>query len=558
MPQKSPPTRSARQQPGLACEECRKRKARCDRAKPQCGSCMMTGRVCIVNHNRPRRGPKKGQIESLYSRLEVLEDQVVEQLDHTSPGDVGPQNDAQLARDVPQSFSSDIDERQQSPYLLSSSSSAASENVAPPPRPFTAQNFRASYPPGNGSRLDLVQADLDQLYFDRVHSIAPFLHQRRFFSRDGTEPPSLARTCLRSAMRTVAAAMSAQFRRLADSMYTETGRLLHELDTIEVSPPLEQIQALLLLAHYELLRMEESRAMVTAGRCFRLIQLSRLHDTDAYNGGFSSSNMLDFATAEEKRRTFWVAYCFDRFLSSRHEWPLTLQEEAIRTRLPVPENTFQSCQPPELPMDFLHEAIATSGQRALPPFAESIVLATLYGRAMNLRRSALLLNTSQEIRQFWDRHKSLSNVIEKRAHLWSWSSLSPAGLVDPVVAFTHVLGKVALIYIGEVAEIARAQISHDMVDVDADTDTRMSIQAAVDFVQLTRSMGPTNCFKAHPFLPNAISRAAVFLSTHTISEGGAGQRFGEVEELRQILRDLQVVNNLAKQVLRELGGELPV
>lgn len=137
-------------------------------------------------------------------------------------------------------------------------------------------------------------------------------------------------------MRTVAAALSAQFRRLADALYVEASRLLRELDAVERVPPLEQIQALLLLAHYELLRMEESRAMVTAGRCFRLVQLSRLHDTDAYTTELSGSSLPNFASAEERRRTFWVAYCFDRFLSSRHHWPLTLQEEAVFAPLCLP------------------------------------------------------------------------------------------------------------------------------------------------------------------------------------------------------------------------------
>jgi hypothetical protein len=110
----------------------------------------------------------------------------------------------------------------------------------------------------------------------------------------------------------------------------ETSRVVQELDTIERTPLLEQIQAVLLLAHYELLRMEESRAMATVGRCFRLIQLARLQDTDPSTDAGSGG---DFVKEEETRRTFWVAYCFDRFLSSRHDWPLTLQEEAVQSLL---------------------------------------------------------------------------------------------------------------------------------------------------------------------------------------------------------------------------------
>lgn len=50
----------SRQLPGLACEECRKRKLRCDRQRPQCRLCNELGIVCELNLARPPRGPKKG------------------------------------------------------------------------------------------------------------------------------------------------------------------------------------------------------------------------------------------------------------------------------------------------------------------------------------------------------------------------------------------------------------------------------------------------------------------------------------------------------------------
>lgn len=62
-------TSSIRQRPGLACEECRRRKARCDRVRPLCGGCAENGTLCLVNENRPQRGPKKGQLQALRSRV---------------------------------------------------------------------------------------------------------------------------------------------------------------------------------------------------------------------------------------------------------------------------------------------------------------------------------------------------------------------------------------------------------------------------------------------------------------------------------------------------------
>lgn len=71
-----------------------------------------------------------------------------------------------------------------------------------------------------------------------------------------------------------------------------------------------------------------------------MVQLSRLYDVDTphsspvdFTGGSPDSALVSdesFAEAEEKRRAFWLAFAFDRFLSTRNEWPLTLHEEMVR------------------------------------------------------------------------------------------------------------------------------------------------------------------------------------------------------------------------------------
>lgn len=63
------PTRRGRQQPGFACEECRRRKARCDRVRPKCGFCTENELQCVFVDKRQQRGPIKGQITSMQSQL---------------------------------------------------------------------------------------------------------------------------------------------------------------------------------------------------------------------------------------------------------------------------------------------------------------------------------------------------------------------------------------------------------------------------------------------------------------------------------------------------------
>ena len=125
--------------------------------------------------------------------------------------------------------------------------------------------------------IDIMRADLDQVFFDRVHPVLPIIYYRRYFSWADKEHPGATQLCLRSAMRAMAAAMSAPGRRFCDQLYTETCDLLqaHNIDS-KADISVEYVQAWLLLAHYELLR----------GRVSGHVDCRPLPPTCAYGASF--------------------------------------------------------------------------------------------------------------------------------------------------------------------------------------------------------------------------------------------------------------------------------
>ena len=178
----------------------------------------------------------------------------------------------------------------------------------------------------------------NQLYFDRVHDFAPILHQQRYFSWARQSTKIKARTCLQHAMWMLAASLSAQYQHIRDPLYRSTRELLEGLDLTDdkmESVEIEQAQAWVLLAIYEFMRTSYRRAWMSAGRAFRLVQLMRLYELDAPNTVDrrpSITSLRDeeaWTATEEKRRTFWMAYCLDRFISIRNVWPLTLNEQVV-------------------------------------------------------------------------------------------------------------------------------------------------------------------------------------------------------------------------------------
>ena len=175
----------------------------------------------------------------------------------------------------------------------------------------------------------------DELYFDRVHPIIPILQKYRYFTWAKHTTGNKHRKCLQYAMWTMAMALSTQFDSMREKIYIETRQMLESLDLQENSmrdAHIEHAQAWILITCYEFLRTKYRRGWISAGRVFRLIQLLRLHEVGNppnCTAQFNAAPSEDWVTAEEARRTFWVAYCLDRFVSIRNGWPLTLNEEMV-------------------------------------------------------------------------------------------------------------------------------------------------------------------------------------------------------------------------------------
>ncbi|KAJ1978330.1 hypothetical protein H4R35_001949 [Dimargaris xerosporica] len=69
----SAPSQAKRQRINKACDVCRRRKVKCDGQQPQCGGCLATGQTCAYSFVPKKRGPPKGYIDVIESRLRRIE-----------------------------------------------------------------------------------------------------------------------------------------------------------------------------------------------------------------------------------------------------------------------------------------------------------------------------------------------------------------------------------------------------------------------------------------------------------------------------------------------------
>lgn len=90
-------------------------------------------------------------------------------------------------------------------------------------------------------------------------------------------------------------------------------------------------QTWIMIAEYEFKLMYFPRAWLSTGRAVRLVQMMGLHRLDG--SGLDVKQCLqppkDWIEREERRRTFWMAFCVDRYASIGTGWPMTIEEKDV-------------------------------------------------------------------------------------------------------------------------------------------------------------------------------------------------------------------------------------
>ena len=144
----------------------------------------------------------------------------------------------------------------------------------------------------------------------------------------------------------------------------------------------------------------------------------------------------DWTEKEERRRTFWMAFCEDRYASIGTGWPMTVDERDISTILPCSEEAFNMSRPENsIP---LNEAMCPSGIGQLTSFAGIVLMACLFGRNLtHLHRPDGDDKDNDLNGEFWKRHRNLDNVLlNTQLGLPSHLKL-PEGIANPNVVFTN-------------------------------------------------------------------------------------------------------------------------
>ncbi|KAK9390863.1 fungal-specific transcription factor domain-containing protein [Lipomyces mesembrius] len=352
----------------IACVICRKRKLRCDGARPACGTCARLQHNCVYEETRRKSGPKRGYVKMLEERLAHVEGLL-------KPNGASPQ--------VP-SVRTPITTISSGPadlsYLPQSISTSPSQNplTGAPQTPLSAQQSLLPNEFGAinlGDDIDLsamntlgatenifelialgmdeplppqsMMNELHTIYFERNHEFIPMIHKPRYFASLNYPPHLQPPLYLRYAVWTVAASMSPKYRQYAGVFYTRTRKYLEQVQMRGHGENVTAIaftQAWILVSLYEYKLMFFPRAWLSAGTACRSAIMLQANIMDGNTTGVKHCHAppSDWIETEEWRRTFWCAFCADRYASVGTGWPLIIDEIDIATNLPSSDTAFDN------------------------------------------------------------------------------------------------------------------------------------------------------------------------------------------------------------------------
>ncbi|KAL8736190.1 MAG: hypothetical protein Q9166_000345 [cf. Caloplaca sp. 2 TL-2023] len=451
----------------VACAICRKRKLKCDGGRPKCGTCARLGHNCAYDEVRRKSGPKRGYVKELEARLAQVETQLKTKTKEAKPPTPSESSQSQDRY----TYTSPSDNAFASVF----GSGDPMHDVMGIPGP--ANDFFNNMGQSNGGSAvpdilpdlqDLNQAsafddgmtwemiglgleeplptqeaidELHEIYFTQVHPSMPMLHPYRYRASMGLAPHMRPPVSLRYAMWCLAAKLSDKYHSHQEVFYRRA-RKYAELDEMKglgeafVSVP--HCQTWILICSYEFQMMFFPRAWSSVGRAVRLAMMMGLNRLDG--PGLDVKQVLqpprDWTETEERRRTFWMGYCVDRYASMGTGWPMAVDERDIRSNLPANEENYeQSIEQSTVP---LTGSISSEGASKLSPFAGTVFMAHIFGRNLtHLHRPTQDEDDHDLQGEFWKRHRSLDNTLLHTSMSLPPHLRLPAGIRDVNIVFIN-------------------------------------------------------------------------------------------------------------------------
>ncbi|KAI4641592.1 hypothetical protein J4E93_007689 [Alternaria ventricosa] len=551
----------------IACVLCRKRKLRCDGTRPTCSTCKRLNHDCAYDEVRKKSGPKRGYVKLLEQRLQQVETLLKTQ-DSTDSSKDTPRQDAAsayVANTLNQSLPNSGDV-----LNTTGNTQAAGRSGVTGASPFQSVGI-----PGNDAGRETswemiglgleeplppqeIMDDLYQIYFSKIHLTLPVIHRPRFMAALNLSPQARPPVCLRYIMWTLAASITDKYEALQEHFY-QRARKYAQMDEMrghgESTITLAHCQTWVLMATYEFRQMYFPRAWMSSGRGTRLAQMMQLHRLDGV--GLDVKQCLappkDWTEREERRRTFWLTFCIDRYASIGTGWPMTYDEKDIMTNLPASEEAFEKSKPMET--GSLDQILNPNGVQNLQALGGIVLTAAMFGRnLLHLHRPMPDDNDDDINGGFWNRHRNIERILLQTSLSLPDNIRLPTGIADPNVVFTNMCIHTSAICLHQAA-IFKADKYRLPASVSNESKIRC-VTAAAEIASIMRMISHMDLGSMNPFISFCIYVAARVFVQYLKTRPKDQQMTSSLQFLLQAMEALRRKNPLTESFLVQLDLDL--
>ncbi|KAF4971158.1 hypothetical protein FZEAL_9912 [Fusarium zealandicum] len=548
----------------LACMICRKRKLKCDGIRPSCSTCSRLGHACAYDEQRRKSGPKRGYVKALEERLNPPQNVPKST---SIPLPPAPQTTAPVNISIPNAPLGMAGDRDMDRWNF---------NESPQTGTVDDFNFNASMNMGMDNAggtftwemigLGLEEPlppqdtidELHQIYFDKVHPSLPMIHKYRYLAAMNLAPNQRPPVCLRYAMWTLSCTILDKYADLKDLFYRRARKYV-EADYIkgygEHMITIAHCQTHILLSAYEMKMMYFPRAWVNTGSAIRLAQMTGLHRLDGT--GLDVKQCLappkDWTEREERRRTFWMAFCQDRYTSIGTGWPMTIDERDIMTNLPSSEDAFNMSRPEQT--QSLAECTSPMGAGKLSSYGGIVLMACLFGRNLVHLHRPDTDDLDHDLNgPFWKRHRQMDNILLNTSLCLPAQLKLPAGLSNPNIVFTNMCIHTSTICLHQAA-IFKAEKNKLPASVSAESKVRC-ITAANEIASIMRMISHMDLSMVNPFISFCLYVSARVFVQYLKSRPDDSQTADSLRFLLSAMNALKRRNPLTESFLVQLDVDL--
>ncbi|KAF2832987.1 binuclear zinc transcription factor [Ophiobolus disseminans] len=548
----------------IACVLCRKRKLKCDGTRPTCGTCNRLSHDCAYDEVRKKSGPKRGYVKLLEQRLQQVEHLLKNQDAPETTKDASRQDTASayVATTLQQALPNSGDylntqDRIQDPQTsgaetLQNGGTVPNTADADFPWEMIGLGLEEPLPPQD------VMDELYQIYFTKIHLSMPLIHRPRFLAALNLAPHMRPPVCLRYIMWTLAASATDKYEGLQEHFY-QRARKYAQMDEMkghgESTITLAHCQAWILICTYEFKQMYFPRAWLSAGRAVRLAQMMQLHRLDGV--GLDVKQCLpppkDWTEREERRRTFWMAFCIDRYASIGTGWPMTIDERDITTNLPASEDAYEKSKP--MPTGSLDQVLVPNGASSLQAFGAIVLTAAMFGRnLLHLHRPGPDDHDEDINGGFWNRHRNIEQILLQTSLGLPDHLRLPSGLADPNVIFANMCIHTSAICLHQAA-IFKADKYRLPVNVSNESKIRC-VTAAAEIASIMRMISHLDLGAMNPFISFCVYVAARVFVQYLKTRPKDQQMNSSLQFLLQAMQALRRKNPLTESFLVQLDLDL--